>query len=150
MTTTAALRRDERAAAGASLLAVVAALVALLVLATLPSRAAGQALDRAVRFPVTSVGDSTFTFPVGELRWVKAGERGMAVDPRRRDALVARFQVLQVDRGTATALVTGQTTRLTEDHVAILEMPPRPWYANSLFWTGALLGLLGGAAIGSR
>lgn len=139
----------RRRGPGVALRAAVAALVVAL-FSMVPTRSGAQMFDRAVRFPVTGVGDSTFTFAVGESRWVKVGERGMAVDPRRRDELVARFQVLQVDHGMATALVTGLTTPLTEDHVAILEMPARPWYANSLFWTGALLGLLGGAVLGAR
>ena len=128
---------------------VLATVAALVVGAAAPTRAPAQMLERTVRFQVAAVGDSTFTFNVGQLRWIKAGTRGMAVDPRRRDALVARFQVLGVDGGLATALITGQTTALTPDHVAVLEVPIRPWYASSLFWAGAILGLLGGAAIGS-
>jgi hypothetical protein len=119
-------------------------------LAAWPRDAAAQTLERAARFTITAVSDSTFTFAVGSARWVKAGERGMAVDPKRRDALVARFQVLAVGERSATALITGETTPLTPDHVAVLEMPIRPWYSSSLFWSGAVLGLLGGLFVGSR
>jgi hypothetical protein len=130
---------------------LLGALAAVALAAAVPGgRAGAQTLDRTVRLPVATVGDSTFTFPVGELRWVRTGVRGMAVDPRRRDAMVARFEVLAVDHGMATALVTGETTRLTPEHVAVLEVPVRPWYANGVFWTGALLGLLGGAALASH
>jgi len=147
--TTAHALRARRARLPAAVRWVLAAAAALVVGATAPTPASAQMLERTVRFQVAAVGDSTFTFTPGQLRWVKTGTRGMVVDPRRRDALVARFQVLGVNGGVATALVTGQTTALTQDHVAVLEVPMRPWYASSLFWAGAILGLLGGAAIGS-
>jgi len=115
-----------------------------------PRTLRAQVLDRSVRLPVAAVADSTFTFEARNLRWVKPGERGMAVDPRRHDALVARFEVVRVDRGLVTALITGETTRLTPEHVVVLEVPVSPWYRSSLFWTGAVLGMLAGAFAGSH
>ena len=112
--------------------------------------ARGQDLQRAVRFQISAVGDTTFTFEVGKAGWVRAGAHGIAVDPRRRDALVAKFEVLRVDRGTATALITGETMRLTLDHFAVLEEPKTPWFAQRPFWLGAVLGALVGVGFGSR
>jgi hypothetical protein len=95
---------------------------------------------------IAGVGDSTFVFPVRELEWVRPGMVGRAVDPARRDTLVAMFRVLDVFGGLATALVTGQTTDITTDHVALLEYPtPAPprrtrWYRLRSFWVGLLLG----------
>jgi hypothetical protein len=129
-------------------LAAVVLAAALLGLA--PRLVSGQVLERTVRLAIIEVSDSTFSFDAGNLRWVKPGERGMAVDPKRRDALVARFSVLQVEAGKATALITGETTRLTPDHVVVLEVPVRPWYRSTLFWSGAVLGALGGLIVGSR
>ena len=103
----------------------------------------------ARRFEITSVSDSTFTFPVGQFDWVKPRLRGMAVDPRRRDVLVARFEVINVRNGTATALITGETTRLTTDHVAQLNEPPRSRWKNVGMWVGLGVGIAAGVAIGS-
>ena len=92
------------------------------------------------RFPISSVGDSTFAFPVGRNRWVGRGQSGVTVDPRRRDALVARFRVIGVRAGVATALITGQRTEVTTEHLAVLERPPVPWYRAGAFWAGLLVG----------
>ena len=107
---------------------------------------AQSAADRTVRFELMSVDDSTFTFAAGQRRWIRPRVRGVAVDPRRRDELVARFEVLQVVDGIATALVTGETTRVTEEHVAILRAPAPKWYRSRDFWLGAAAGLLAGVA----
>src|SRR5918912_4157792 len=115
-------------------------IAAALVVAALALPRWGGAQESAYRFPITAVGDSTFSFDVARNPWVKKGLRGIAVDPQRRDALVARFKVLSVDRGTATALVTGQTTRLSTDHAVLIEREPPPFYHRSSFWLGVLLG----------
>lgn len=126
---------------------LAAALLGLSVLASAPRGARAQGvMDRAVRFDLTVLDDSTFTFDVAQRGWVRAGSRGIAVDPRRRDVLVARFRVLGVADGTATALVTGQTTRLTDEHIAVLRPPPRKWYRTRDFWVGAAAGALAGVA----
>ncbi|HET7565019.1 MAG TPA: hypothetical protein VFJ96_08500 [Gemmatimonadaceae bacterium] len=110
---------------------------------------AARAQDTAVRFEITSVGDSTFSFAVGHHSWVRTGAHGIAVDPARRDALIARFTVVQVNdsAGQAKALVTGQTTRVTTDHVALLMQPSVPWYRKSVFWIGTAIGAVVGAVI---
>ena len=102
--------------------------------------------DGAVRFEVREVADSTFEFDGGARRWIKPGQRGIAVDPRRRDVLVARFEVLRVDDRNVTALVTGQTSRVSTDHVAILQPPTSRWYRARLFWVGAAAGLAAAVA----
>jgi hypothetical protein len=103
-----------------------------------------------VRFTIDSVADSTFTFHVGANSWVVRGQRGIAVDPRRNDVLVARFHVTDVTQGIATALITGQTTELSTAHVALLEPPRQRWFQAGAFWGGAMLGTLLGLALGGR
>ncbi|MEJ7809197.1 MAG: hypothetical protein WKG32_02165 [Gemmatimonadaceae bacterium] len=112
--------------------------------------AAPAAAQRAIasRFPIDSVGDSTFVFAVRDSRWVERGLRGDAVDPRKRDSVVARFRVLAVARGRATALITGQTTDVTAAHVALLVRTPAPWYRRPSLWAGVLVGAAAGALIG--
>jgi hypothetical protein len=119
-----------------------------LALAALLSPApAALAQDAALRFEVAPTSDTTFTFPVGKATWVKAGTRGIAVDPRKRDMLVARFVVTAVDRGVATARVTGITTDLAAEHVAVIDQPRRRFYTRGSFWLGLLIGgAVGGAA----
>ena len=102
-----------------------------------------------MRLTIMEVSDSTFSFNASNLRWIKPGERGIAVDPQRRDALVARFDVLRVENGRAIGLITGATTELTTDHVVLLEVPVRPWYHNPLFWAGAMAGTFFGAIVRS-
>ncbi len=96
------------------------------------------------RFFINTVGDTTFTFRVPSDPWVEPGAEGIAVDPARRDSLVARFRVSRVDWGEATAVIMGQTTAVTDSHVVLLRMPDTPWYRRH-FW----IGLLTGAGIGA-
>lgn len=107
---------------------------------------AAEAQQRVVRFPIVAVGDSTLQFKVGEARWVRRGQTGTAVDPRKRDELVARFRIMGVNDGAAVALVTGQTTALSTEHVATLEEPKRPWFRAKTFWSGLVLGAAMGIA----
>ena len=106
-----------------------------------------QAQFRGIRFEITQVGDSTFRFPRGTAGWVKPGATGNAVDPRQRDMFVARFRVARVDTGLVTAVITGQRTRLTTDHIAVLAEPPKPWYKGISFWAGTVFGVVVGALI---
>ena len=105
-----------------------------------PTRAAAQ--ETAYRFEITQVGDSTIVLSTAHHDWVRAKQRGIAVDPVRHDALVARFVIISVDPATssAVAVVTGQTTQLTSDHVALITRPGKHWYAQPAFWIGAVLG----------
>jgi hypothetical protein len=117
--------------------------IAGLLLVALGARTARGQIPRdgAVRFEVREVADSTFDFDGAGRRWIKPGQQGVAVDPRRRDVLVARFVVLHVDDRNVTALITGQTSRVSTEHVAILQPPTSPWYRARLFWIGAVAGL---------
>ena len=83
-----------------------------------------------VRFEITAVGDTTVTFRAGKMKWVVRSTQAIVVDPRRRDALVARLQAwLSVSStGDATAVVTGQTGRITTDHFVVAAQPPTRWY----------------------
>lgn len=124
------------------------ALVGGLVAAALAAAPVG-AQRPSFRFAVDSVTDSTFVIPIGDAHhWVKRGTVGVAVDPHRRDALVARFRVLEVERGRARVLVIGQTTFVTPEHVAVLDPPPQRFWRSASFWAGIILGAaagLGGA-----
>jgi hypothetical protein len=109
--------------------------------------AAPVIVDDRARFEILSVGDSTFTFAVGSRHWVAPHARGDAVDPRRRNALVARFEVTSVSGGVATALIIGETTRLNTTHVALLDAPREAFYRKGSFWGGVLAGVVAGAGI---
>src|SRR5687767_5152926 len=102
----------------------VLSLAALFAIA--PRPAAAQ--ETAVRFSVTQVNDTTFNFRTGEHLWVRQGMRGIVVDPRQQDVLVARFVITGVSSGQATAVITGQTTSVSTSHSVLLEIPTRPWY----------------------
>jgi hypothetical protein len=118
--------------------------MALLVACALVAASAAEAQSRAVRFQLSVIGDSTIEFRTGSAKWIRPGQLGVAVDPRRRDVLIARFRVESVREGSATAVITGQTTALTSDHVAVLDEPRRSAYKSPAF----LIGLVVGAALG--
>ena len=107
-----------------------------------------RAQSSGMRFEITNVGDSTIAFATGRADWVQTGLRGLALDPRQRDVLVARFEVLEVREGAALALITGATRPLTTDDVAVLDAPPPPLVRRRGFWTGLLLGALAGFGLG--
>lgn len=98
------------------------------------------------RFEVVAVDDTTFTILIGADRWVRRGTIGVAVDPRRRDALVARFRILSRVGDSALALVTGQTTRVEPTHVALIREPVPGPFRQETFWTGLFLGATLGVA----
>lgn len=125
------------------------ALLAAAAAATMLAASAASAQDLSQRFSIGAVGDTTFTFAVGRTRWVKPRQRGIAVDAQQRDALVARFRVLDVRSGIATALITGQTTRVTPAHTVVMERPPERWYASPRFWAGTVIGAVGGVIAGA-
>lgn len=106
-----------------------------------------RAQHRGIRFEITQVGDTVFRFPRGNAAWVKPMMTGIAVDPRRRDVLVARFRVARIDSGLVTAVITGQTTRLATEHIAVMAEPPKPWYKGINFWGGAVFGFVVGALL---
>jgi len=119
--------------------------LALLVGATPPA----TAQIGGVRFEITQVADTMIFFPRGTARWVRPGQVGIAVDPRRRDALVAQFRVVRVDSGLASAVITGSTTRPLTEHIAILQPPTRAWFRTPLFWGSLVLGFALGAMTGA-
>jgi hypothetical protein len=108
---------------------------------------ASPAQQGAYRFEISAVGDSTISFRVGDVPWVKAGMTGIAVDPSHHDALIARMSVLRVSGSLATAVVTGQTARITTDFVALLEPPSKKWYQQPMVWVGTGVGLILGIVI---
>jgi hypothetical protein len=122
------------------------AILVTLTIAALGLAPTAAAQSGAFRFEIVNATDSTITIPTDKISWVKRGTRGIAVDPRDHDAMVARFQVVRVDSGQATALITGQTTRVTTDHVAVIERPHVPWFKQGVFWIGAALGAVIGVA----
>lgn len=126
------------------------AAVVLCLTAALCLPRAVQAQSRQVRFLITTIGDSTIEFRTGAAKWIRPGQLGVAVDPRRRDELIARFRVESVREGSATAVITGQTTAVSSEHVAMLDEPRRSAYRSPAFWigitVGAALGFIGGMA----
>jgi hypothetical protein len=120
-------------------------LAAVIGLAPGPARAQ----ETAVRFPITQAGDTTFSFRVGEHLWVRAGMRGIVVDPRQQDVLVARFRITGLANGQANALITGQTTSVTAAHSVLLDVPSTPWYKQRTFWLGTAVGAVVGILIGA-
>jgi hypothetical protein len=124
------------------------AAVLLCLIAALVLPAAAKAQTRAVRFLITTIGDSTIEFRTGSEKWIRPGQLGVAVDPRRRDELIARFRIESVREGSATAVITGQTTAVSPEHVAVLDEPRRSAYRSPAFWigitVGAALGFIGG------
>jgi hypothetical protein len=109
-----------------------------------------EAQERGVRFLVSQVRDSVVEFQQGTAKWIKRGKLGFAVDPARRDALVAQLRIDRVAGGMVTAVVTAQSQPLSTDHVVILDQPPPAWYKRLSLWAGlavgAALGFLAGAA----
>jgi hypothetical protein len=97
------------------------------------------------RFVITAVDDSTVSMLAPNDGWLRRGTYGIAVDPRHRDALVARLYVQARTADTVVALVTGQTTRLSTDYVAIFRRPETPVLRRSTFWGGVLAGVALGA-----
>lgn len=114
----------------------------------MPARAvAAQQLD--ARFEITSVGDTTVTFRAGRMTWVVRSPSAIVVDPRRRDALIARIKVLSISsEGEATALVTGQTGRITTDYFVVAAQPRTRWYRSAMLWMGTAFGLVIGFGLG--
>jgi len=113
-----------------------------------PRPAAAQ--FRGVRFEITQVGDTTFRFSRGSAAWVRDKATGLVVDPRSRDAFVARFTVARVDSGLVTAVITGQRSRVATEHIAVMAEPPKPWYKGITFWAGTVFGVVIGALIAGR
>lgn len=127
-----------------------AALLVAAVITVAPDEASAQ--ETAVRFEIASAGDSTFTLVVGRHPWVRPGLYGIVVDPRQRDILVARFQIMAADSANAMALITGMTTRVSTDHVALLDRPAPPappWHKRRSFWLGVLFGVAAGLGLGA-
>ena len=122
---------------------------ALLTLIALVPMSRARAQDRDVRFAITTVGDSTITFQAGKMTWVVRSKRAIVVDPRRGDALVARLRVVSVSSsGDAMAVVTGQTGRITTEHVVVGTEPPSRWYRSAMLWMGTAFGLVVGFGLG--
>ena len=124
---------------------------AALAAAALAAPNAALPQETSARFEIASAGDSTFTLVVGRHPWVRPGLFGIVVDPRQRDILIARFQVIAADSANAMALVTGMTTRVTTEHVALLDKPPPPappWHKRRSFWLGVLFGVAAGFGLG--
>jgi hypothetical protein len=62
---------------------------------------------------------------------------------------VATFRIRSVDRGSVNAIITGQVTRVSTDHVAIMDEPPQAFFRSLIFWGGLVVGFALGAFVGS-
>jgi hypothetical protein len=114
-----------------------------------PARASVRLGDAQYRFEILRARDTTFTFIVRAAEWVRPGQRGIVVDPRRHDTLVARFSTLARRGDSVTALVTGQTADVTPEHVALLSRPQVGTLRQRSFWLGLLAGAVAGGAAGA-
>lgn len=94
----------------------------------------------ASRFELRALSDSTVAFTPAEATWVRSGMLGIAVDPAQGDALVARLRITDVLGDSAIAIVTGQTTRISEGQVMLLVPPTPRWWRQRVFWYGAAAG----------
>jgi hypothetical protein len=45
-----------------------------------------------------------------------------------------------------TAVITGQTTRVATEHIAVMSEPPKPWYRTITFYAGVVIGFIAGIA----
>ena len=108
--------------------------------------AMGRIPRDAARFEIESVDDSTAHFRPFEAKWLRPGMQVYAVDPARRDALVARLRIVRADSGRLMALVTAQVTKVTTNHFLLAVKPATPWYRTRRFWWGAFGGGIVGAA----
>jgi hypothetical protein len=98
------------------------------------------------RFLIVAVGDSTVSMLAPRYRWMRPGLYGIAVDPGRRDVLVARLRIMARVADTAVAVVTGQTTPMSTDYVAIFRRPSTPVLRQRSFWGGLAAGFGAGIA----
>ncbi len=111
-----------------------------------PSTAVRMPRD-ASRFEIEGVEDSIVRFRRLESRWLRPGMTAVVVDPRNRDALVARLRLVYVDSAKVTALVTGQVSRVTTQHFLLVARPGVRWWRARHFWLGAVAGgMIGSAA----
>jgi hypothetical protein len=123
-------------------------LVTLALMATLNAPLRAQVTG--TRFDITDVTDTTISFRKGTAAWIRPGLVGIVVDPRQRDALVARIRIIGVAHDTVAALITGQTTRLGTQHVAILDEPRARFPRTLVFWSGIVIGFVVGAITGAQ
>ena len=114
---------------------------------TPPPSATVRIARDAARFEIDAVDDSTARFRPLESRWLRVGMSAIVVDPKNRDALVARVRIMSADSLVVTALVIGQVGRVTTDHFLLVMRPKTRWWRDRRFWFGALAGgALGSAA----
>ena len=106
-----------------------------------------HAQQGAYRFEITAVGDSTISFRTADAPWMRAGLTGIAVDPQRRDQLIARFTVLRVEGALTTAIITGQTAKVATTYVACVVAPGRHWYEVPAVWIATGVGVALGVII---
>ena len=114
-----------------------------------PARPTIRLGDAQYRFEILRARDTTFTFLVRAADWVRAGQRGIVVDPRRRDVLVARFATLRRSGDSVVAVVTGQTMDVSPEHVVLLNRPRVATFRQKSFWLGLLAGAVAGGAAGA-
>ena len=117
--------------------------------AATPARAAIRPGDAPYRFEILRARDTTFTFLVRAADWVRPGQRGIVVDPRRHDVLVARFMTARRTGDSVSAIVTGQTMDASPDHVVLLSRPRVGTLHQKSFWLGLLAGAVAGGAAGA-
>jgi hypothetical protein len=117
--------------------------------AAAPAHPAIRPGDAPYRFEILRARDTTFTFLVRAAEWVRPGQRGIVVDPRRHDVLVARFTTVRRTGDSVSAIVTGQTMDVSPEHVALLSRPRSSALKQRSFWLGLLAGAVAGGVAGA-
>lgn len=103
----------------------------------------------AARFSISTTNDSTVTFRPIEVKWLRVGMRGHAVDPTQRDALIARLTIQRMDTSGIVAMIDGRVAQVSTTHVVLMVKPTIPWWKDKRFWGGSLGGIVVGALVGS-
>jgi hypothetical protein len=103
----------------------------------------------AARFSIAATTDSTVTFRPVEVRWLKPGMQGHAVDPKERDALIARLTIQRVDTSGIVAAIDGRVAQVATTHVVLMVKPGTAWWKDLRFWSGTGAGVVAGVIAAS-
>ena len=76
--------------------------------------------------------------------WILAARANLRATLARK----ARYRV-DLAKGEATAVITGQTTNVRTDHMVVMQEPRPPFYRTARFWSGLLLGAAAGFVAGT-
>jgi hypothetical protein len=96
----------------------------------------------AWRFAVVELTDSTVRFDASDARWLRPGMIGYAVDPSKKDALVASLSLMGTGGREYKALITGQREPVDSTHIVVFLRPDTPWWRTKHYWGGFVIGVV--------